>query len=99
MVANQRQAFSLYFTLALYISIGFGLRRVSIQKVRKQPYRDMEYGVNIFDFQPSKVKRWSFTTYVFLNSEVKLETYCEVSETIENGIKKSNFLRGKMFPK
>ena len=77
--ANQRSVFSLSFTLALYISIGFD--------------------VNIFEIQPSKVKRWSFKTYVFLNSELKLETNCEVSETIKNGIEKSNFLRGKMFPK
>ena len=59
----------------------------------------MEYGVDIFDIQLSKVKRCLFTTYVFVNSELKLETNCEVSETIENGIEKSNFLRGKMFPK
>ena len=59
----------------------------------------MEYGVDIFDIQLSKVKRWLFTTYVFVNSELKLKTYCEVSETIKNGIEKSNFLRGKMFPK
>ena len=59
----------------------------------------MENGVNIFVIQPSKVKRWSSTTYVFVNSELKLKTYCEVSETIKNGIEKSNFLRGKMFPK
>ena len=59
----------------------------------------MEYSVNIFDISPSKVKRWSSTTYVFVNSEIKLETNSEVSETIKNGIEKSNFLRGKMFPK
>ena len=35
----------------------------------------------------------------FVNSKLKLKTNCEVSETIKNGIKKSNFLRGKMFPK
>ena len=59
----------------------------------------MEYSVNIFDIQLSKVKRWLFTTYLFINSELKLETNSEVSETIKNGIEKSNFLRGKMFPK
>ena len=59
----------------------------------------MEYSVNIFDISPYKLKRWSSTTYVFVNSEIKLETNSEVSETIKNGIEKSNFLRGKMFPK
>ena len=41
----------------------------------------------------------SFTNGGFFNPKLKLETYCEIFETIKNGTKKSNLLRGKMFPK
>ena len=99
------------FKVRILISVGLSLKVE--RKFVCCPKFNNEFYINIardLHIRFTLTKFWTISQFRTLenslieiggivNSKLKLKTNCEVSETIKNGIKKSNFLRGKMFPK